>query len=650
VASVAALALLPAQSFARTSWQPEPARYGIQTTKNVGIKMRDGTVLRANVLVPADPKTGKPAAGPFPVIMVQTPYGKDSVGSASGSEGGAEAATQAGPLPYFVKRGYIDVVAEVRGTGNSHGTFDLLNPIEGRDGAELVRWAAGLPHSNGKVGLYGPSYMGLDQYMTAAALPPGSPLKAMFPIVAGNDTYRDVVTMGGIPDGEFDLAVVATIFGPLELINPPAETTDLADLLQVELEHAPALASYNLSQIINILSGGDESYDQHYWQQRAPRTMLGEVVRNHIPVFAIDGWDDLYQRGAMLNYSGLQNLDAGRPVGAPMLPNQQASGRYQLMQGSWYHLTAGTGIDVYPIELAWFDRWLKGEDTGIDHTSTPLHSYEMGGKWVDSATYPYSEAHPTTLHLGAGPSATGAPSLNDGTLTQRPPDRAAAGADRIAFTPATSPCARPLEQWSMGAGELAFESGGLPPDPCRQDDRSIQAGPGALTYTTKPLQRATLVAGPIDASIYASSTTPDTAFVANVEDVAPDGSSKPLTEGALLGSFRKLDRSQTWYGQDGQPLAPYHPYTQASVRPVPTGGKVRRFDIELFPIVARLAKGHSLRLTITTSDTPHLLFTPVQTQHLAGGEYEVQRRPGAGSFLEVPLARPDAFGPCGICR
>jgi predicted acyl esterase len=128
VAVVAALAALPASASARAQWKPEPARYGIKTHKNVGIEMRDGTVLRANVLVPTDPKTGKPAKGPFPVIMVQTPYGKDTVGAASGAEGGAEAATQAGPLPYFVQRGYIDVVAEVRGTGNSHGTFDLLNP------------------------------------------------------------------------------------------------------------------------------------------------------------------------------------------------------------------------------------------------------------------------------------------------------------------------------------------------------------------------------------------------------------------------------------------------------------------------------------------------------------------------------------------
>jgi hypothetical protein len=104
LSSLTALAVAPALASGNAKWRPEPARYGVHTTKNVAIEMRDGTVLRANVLVPTDPKTGKPARGPFPVLMVQTPYGKDTVGAASGGEGGAEAATQAGPLPYFVNR------------------------------------------------------------------------------------------------------------------------------------------------------------------------------------------------------------------------------------------------------------------------------------------------------------------------------------------------------------------------------------------------------------------------------------------------------------------------------------------------------------------------------------------------------------------
>src|SRR5438552_17639653 len=80
---------------AAAEWKPEPATYGVGEHKNVAVTMSDGVVLRANVFYPTEPKTGAPATGPFPVLMVQTPYGKDIVGQASGQEGGAEAATEA---------------------------------------------------------------------------------------------------------------------------------------------------------------------------------------------------------------------------------------------------------------------------------------------------------------------------------------------------------------------------------------------------------------------------------------------------------------------------------------------------------------------------------------------------------------------------
>ena len=88
------------------------------------------------------------------------------------------------------------MVADVRGTGDSGGSWGLFDPVQQQDGATLVRWAAALPRSDGRVGTYGPSYLGIDQLATANALGPGSPLKAMFPIVAGNDLYRDTAFMG----------------------------------------------------------------------------------------------------------------------------------------------------------------------------------------------------------------------------------------------------------------------------------------------------------------------------------------------------------------------------------------------------------------------------------------------------------------------
>jgi uncharacterized protein len=158
-----------------------------------------------------------------------------------------------------------------------------------------------------------------------------------------------------------------------------------------------------------------------------------------------------------------------------------------------------------------------------------------------------------------------------------------------------------------------------------------------------------VVAGPIAATIYATSTRPDTFFEATIEDVDPGGKSTSLTAGGLLGSFRALDDGQTWRAPGGNPMLPYHPYTRASVTPV-EAGKVTRFDVEVFPTFARIAKGHSLRLTLTTSDTPHLGFTPDQLQNLAGGVYQVQRNSGAASFVEIPTAPADAFAQtCSIC-
>jgi putative CocE/NonD family hydrolase len=349
----------------------------------------------------------------------------------------------------------------------------------------------------------------------------------------------------------------------------------------------------------------------------------------------VGGWFDLYQRGGILNYTGLQDLWAHRSVGAPMRPSQPVTGRYQLLYGPWYHLDAGTGYDIYSVELRWFDRWLKGEPTGIDRTGTPLHIFELqADRWVNAARWPLPQARPQTLYLG-GRGSSGAPSANDGTLTPRRPATSSA-ADTTFFSAVSNPCGRSLEQWGAGAGALAFETGHLPPDPCTTDDRAFQSSPGALTYTTAPFPRPAVLGGPITAVIYATSSRPDVELVAALEDVLPDGRSVPLTNGALLGSMRAVDHASSWYASDGRPLLPYHPYTRSSVIPVPVGVPVR-YEIEIFPTLAQLAAGHRLRLTLTTSDTPHLLPGAAQLQNLAGGVYQIERSSRLASYLEAPL-------------
>jgi putative CocE/NonD family hydrolase len=284
--------------------------------------------------------------------------------------------------------------------------------------------------------------------------------------------------------------------------------------------------------------------------------------------------------------------------------------------------------------LAWFDRWLKGEPTGIDQTKTPAHLYLLGAnKYVDQTQWPPPALKPATWYLGPDPSGSGAPSQNDGALSATAPSTST-GADQIVYLGANSPCSRELDQWSMGAFEDIVDPSNPNGNPCAQNDSTTETGPGALTYTTPPFTQNTVLGGPVDATIYATSTRPDTELVATLEDVAPDGTSTPITTGALLGSMRAVDRSRSWTAPGGRLLLPYHPYTIQSKQPVPAG-TVTRFDIEIRPTFAQIDQGHRLRLTLTTSDLPALVPTTPDATNLVGGVYQVQRNRAAASYLEL---------------
>jgi predicted acyl esterase len=198
----------------------------------------------------------------------------------------------------------------------------------------------------------------------------------------------------------------------------------------------------------------------------------------------------------------------------------------------------------------------------------------------------------------------------------------------------------------MGAFEDVTGPSNPNGNPCAGNDALTEAGPGSLTYTTAPFTQATVIGGPIDATIYATSTRPDTELVATLEDVAPNGAATPITTGALLGSLRALDSSRSWPAPGGRFLLPYHPYTAQSKQPVPAGS-VTRFDIEIRPTFAELNAGHRLRLTLTTSDLPTLLPTQPDGVNLAGGIYGVERNPAAASYIEL-LSVPAASLTSGV--
>ena len=621
--------VIAASSNPHSTWKPEHAIYGTASRNDIAITGAGGTTIRVNEIYPTL-ASGAPAPGRFPVLLTMTPYGKGQGGSSApgSAESSAGGAATGGADNYLAQRGYIEIVEDVRGTGDSNGQWGLFDPIQQEDAIHVMNWAAHLPNSSGVVGTYGPSYLGIDQILLAGAVGPHSPLKAIFPMVPANDIYRDTAFMGGLVDFEFSEAYLGLTAG-LNTANPVSDATSdqglLSNLASIEADHVTGLAGYHAETEANVLGGGDEAYDGTYWQARNPATYLSKVVANGIPAYMVGGEFDIFQNGEPQNYAALQNAYDGRPTTAPMLPGQKVTGRYQLIDGPWEHIN-GSSVNVDQLELEWFDTWLKGEHTGMADTPTPLHYYDLGtGQFKETGTFPFAGGRPTTLYFGSG-----------GTLSATHPTQATAGTDSIVWSSSGSPCGRPVDQWSMGGISIPSNAAGVLA-PCSTEDNTAQVGPWETTYTTSPLAKAETLAGPITATVYAAANTTNTQWVAEVDEVTPDGTSFPLTEGALLGSYRSVVPSQSWT-VGGVTLLPYHQYTQDSMEPV-VPGAVEKYQIQVFPTLVTLAAGDRLRVTISSVDTPHLTPIPDQIAQLEGGQYTIERTAVLPSSLSVEMIR-----------
>ncbi|MBO9520276.1 MAG: CocE/NonD family hydrolase [Nocardioidaceae bacterium] len=595
-----ALGVVPAHA-EPSSWEPGPELYDVVVTKDIPITMRDGRVLRGALHAPAIKGTTTPAPGPFPVILVQTPYGKSVDGSVNA---------------YLVKRGYLTLVVDVAGTGGSEGQSMLFGDAEAKDGAELVDYAAALPRSTGEVGLLGLSYLGIDQVFTAAEVGPGSPLKAIFPIATAADPYRDLFVSGGLVNMESSLGLIAGYFG-LRTFTPFEERwTDPFDALRLSIEHGLAGIPFELTTGLDALLQQGRVYDSPYWQERAPQRVLDKVVANGIPAYVVGGQYDVFQRGEPFLYSGLQNAWAGRPVTAPMEPGQQVTSRYQLLWGPWDHGNQGAGLDLNRIELAWFDHWLKGVDTGITDTDRPMHVIEPGGDDYRLRTYPNEDGALTRLYL--------APSRR----LQPAAPTATTGSSKVYYKGLSLLCSQSINQWGAGTFRSFLAS-------CDGINKVLDLlSPGDVSYDTAPLAAPLRLAGPIGLTLRVTSNRPETMIVSELWDVAPDGSRNLVTGGGMLGSLRAVDASRSWASADGSWLYAHHPYTKESASPVPTSG-VGRQDIEIRPSFVTIPAGHRLRLVLKTGDTPHLLPPPMRQAELLLGVYGIQNNATSPSYLDL---------------
>lgn len=588
IAALLSLALLaslaPAASRA-DAWEPRAATYTAFLERDVFITMSDGVRLAADVIRPA--LNGQPAPGKFPVLVTQTPYNKLGISFRT---------------DYMVTRGYVQVIAEVRGTGSSAGTWDSFGTREQLDGREIVEWAARQEWSDGNIGLHGTSYGAINQLFTAAQFPDGrGPIDALFPIVPMADAYRDITGSGGQVNTSFIPLWLGLVTG-LALLPPTWSAQDPVTAASVLLTHIGSAQTFQAPLVATALAGGENAFDGPLYRQRSPIEVIDRVA---VPTFLTGGWYDLFQRGTPMLY---ERLSAN---GVPA----------RLVMGPWYHVNAGEGWDLEALELRWMDHYVRGvPDAALDADIPPVQYIELGSEeWKTSDVWPPAGIDHQEWFLSGTSSAGG----RYGTLVGANP---AGGPDVLAWTPGSGACSRSVAQWTANGSYQG----------CEVDQRSNDWTGLAYDLAVPADGAAVSLAGPVSARLYVETTARDAFITARLEDVSPDGRAEQISAGWQLVSMRALDDGRTLFAE-GLPVRPYHPFTRASALPV-RAGEVYEVWVEIFPTAAKIAPGHSLRLSIQPSDAPHLTPPAPQAAALAGGVLTLHHDAERPSAVVVPVS------------
>ncbi|HLG63433.1 MAG TPA: CocE/NonD family hydrolase [Ktedonosporobacter sp.] len=553
---------------------------------DVPAKMRDGTTLRANVYRPV-------GEGRWPVLLTRLPYGKDFPIGGSVLDPAQVA-----------RRGYVVIVQDTRGRFASEGEWDPMRN-EALDGVDTIAWAAQLPYSDGNVGMYGASYFGFTQWSAAVHQPPA--LKAMVPFITWNDPFNGILFRGGAfelgTSGNWQLSMGLNVLMRRYAGDPDPRNLGRAIYMMVKDVDALGAQGYWSLPLKDFapLKRHDvapaffETFEHPMDREHAaPLTILGKHKNVTVPTFNVGGWYDIFLKDTIENFKIMREQGT--------TPEARQS---KLLIGPWIHggsnnpvgeMNFGFGstaafidlkIDFVSLQLRWFDQFLKGIDTGILQEA-PIKLFVMGANiWRDEQEWPLARAVDTRFYLRSNGHAN---TLNgDGVLSTTPPE--AETADRYDYDPA-----HPV----MTRGGALLMTPEFPGGPF--DQRATESREDVLVYTTPPLEQDTEVTGPIMVHLWATSSAPDTDFVARLVDVHPDGYARNLTDGIIRARYRNFSQ-----GEAPTLIEPGKPYEYA---------------IDLWATSNVFLKGHRICLDITSSNFPRWDRNP-NTGHDFGADDEL---------------------------
>ena len=539
-----------------------PAPYSVTFDYNVPILMRDGVTTYADIFRPQ-------AEGKVSALLQRTPYDKSSPASRTGALDAIRAASH----------GYAVVIQDVRGRYSSEGDFyTFFNEMN--DGYDSVEWVTSQSWCDGKVGMYGASYVGATQWLAAKSGAPS--LAGIAPGVTASNYQEGWAWQGGAFELGFNLSwamgsLTAANWGALsrryhfdddDFNRLLAAKDGLTEWFQyLPMSEMPQFKGERAPYYYDWLAHPE--YDD-YWKQVSIEESHADIA---IPAYNFGGWYDIFMGGTIRNYQRMREMGA----------SDLARSGQRLTIGPWIHggsppsvsgeynfgtRAAGAAIDLMGDMLRFYDHVLLGEDNGFAD-DRPVRLFVMGeNAWRREDEWPLSRAVETAYYLHSDGRAN---SLNgDGALSMETPGDQPS--DSYVYNPVN-----PVP--TVGGGlccDPAFMANGA------YDQRWVEGREDVLVYSTPPLAEDVEVTGPVSVTLFASSSAVDTDFTAKLVDVEPSGYARNLTDGIIRARYRNPR-------QPAELIAP---------------GDIIEYTIDLWATSNLFKKGHQIRVEISSSNFP----------------------------------------------
>ncbi|WP_370391246.1 CocE/NonD family hydrolase [uncultured Winogradskyella sp.] len=547
--------------------------------EKVMMPMRDGIRLATDIY---RPKTDEKV----PIIFSRTPYNFNSWGDGERRTRTAQRAYEA------VKRGYAYVVQNERGRYYSEGEWDILG-VPLTDGFDAFTWMKDQSWSNGKIGTIGCSSTAEWQMAVAALDHPSH--AAMVPQAYGAGVGRvgNYFEQGNWYRGGVEqMLFFAWLYGvEHDKFKPriPAGATQ-EDLIRISrfydlapenprVDMAEALKHLPIQDILKNINGKREIFDKMVRRKpNDPEWYEGGLYHDDmgfgVPSFWFASWYDVSISPNLALFNHVRNnaedpevRDNQYMVIAPVLHCRYTRATENTMVGDRNVGDARLNYDeqIY----AWFDWWLKGEDTDFKEKTPRVQYYTMGSnKWQAAEQWPPENTKLVTYYLNSGGDAN--TMYGNGVLTTKMPNKD--NPDSFVYDPMN-----PVKSYggNVCCTGNAVQGGAF-------DQRVMETRNDILVYTTDALEEGVEVTGFIESTLYVSSDVKDTDFTIKLIDVYPDGTAYNLDETIQRARYREGYDKEVFMKE----------------------GEVYKIDLTPMATSNYFKKGHRIRIEVSSSNFP----------------------------------------------